>query len=158
MDVIEDLIKKRKDLFKQVEAIDTVLKIYGVNVLDNKFLSNDAEINVGDDATKIFPIKSKPATQVLWLFKNSIKHSIKLKEVQELFNKYSGSNDKRIDNVARRLKRDKKLVIVKYNEKNLLSFWGLPEWVGENDFKQEFKPEEESLPDEILNSEVVTGE
>ncbi|WP_426065364.1 hypothetical protein [Flavobacterium sp. DSP2-3-1] len=158
MDVIEDLIKKRNDLFKQVEAIDTVLEIYGHNALNSKSENSRTDLINVDNVSKIFPIKAKPATQVLWLFRNTFTHSIKLREVQISYDNYTGSSDVRIDNVARRLKKDKKLVIVKYNDKNILSYWGLPEWIDGNDFKTEFKPDAETMPDEITSSEVVTGE
>lgn len=158
MDVIEDLIKKRNDLFKQVEAIDTVLEIYGFNASNSKLESHKVDLLNVSTSSKIFPIKAKAATQVLWLFKNTFTHSIKLREVQNSYDDYTGSKNVRIDNVARRLKKDKKLVIVKYNGKNILSFWGLPEWIDGNDFKLEFKPDAESISDEITISEVVTGE
>ena len=152
MDVIEDLIEKRNDLFKQVEAIDTVLKIYGYNGKDSRSnLDLDSLSN-----SKIFPTKVTLDKQILWIFNNSINKALKLTEFQKIFNEHIGKDSIRIDNKARQLKKDGKLVLVKYDGKNILSFWGLPSWIEGNDFKAEHKPGEDSLP-YVTTSEVFTS-
>lgn len=152
MDLIEDLIKKREDLFKQVEAIDTVLRIYGYAGSDykvNEISSNNVNVSKG-----VFPTKARVDKQLLWLFENFLKKGLKLKEVQEKFNELLGNDGTNIDNYARKLKKAGKLVIVKYNDKHLHSYWGHPDWIDGNDFKQEYKPDFEFLP-EIISSEVI---
>jgi len=154
MDVIKDLIEKRKDLFKQVEAIDTVLKIYGYKGSDYLFEGNPNDKVIEDVDSKIFPFKARMDKQILWLFENALDKGLKLKDANEAFQKHSGDSTANIENTARRLKKEGKLIIVKYNGTHVYSYWGLPHWVEGNDFKQQHKPDPETLP-EIESSEII---
>lgn len=153
MDVIDDLIEKRKDLFKQVQAIDTVLKIYGYKAEDYNFDSSDNTVNELSNP-KVFPTKTRLDKQILWIFENSLTRGLKLTEFQKIFNEHIGNDGIKIENKARHMKKDGKLVLVKYNSKHIHSFWGLPSWIEGNDFAPAHKPNEEQLP-EITNSEVI---
>jgi hypothetical protein len=151
MDIkIDELIEKRKDLFKQVEAIDTVLKIFGHKAEDYIFDNNTVENNSN---SKVFPIKARLEKQILWVFENVITKGMKLKEVQKIFNEYV-STPVSIDNKSRSLKSEGQLIVVKYNDKHVHSFWGLPSWIEGTDFKAEHRPEEASLPNNVTSSEI----
>ena len=152
MDIkIDDLIAKRKDLFKEVEAIDTVLRIFGHKADDYIFDSK----NTNDSSnSKIFPTKARNDKQILWIFENVINKGLKLTEFQRIFNEHIGNDSIKIDNKARKLKKEGKLILVKYNDKHIHSFWGLPSWIEGNDFKQEYRPDADLLP-EVISSEVV---
>lgn len=154
MDVIEDLIEKRNDLFKQVEAIDTVLKIYGYN--GNNLVSNLFSDDLSILNTKVFPTKVPLEKQILWIFENSIKTALKLTEFQNIYNKHIGRDSIKVENKVRQLKKEGKLALVKYDGKNIHSFWGLPSWIEGTDFKPENRPSEESLPF-FTTSEVFTS-
>lgn len=152
MDVIADLIEKRKDLFKQVEAIDTVLNIYGYNESTNHTNQNVEDLTNAE----LFPLKVSLDKQIFWIFENSGGRALKLTELQNIFNQYIGKTNIKISNKARQLKKDGKLVLVKYDGKNILSFWGLPSWIEENDYKVEHRPSEDKLP-YYSSSEVFTS-
>lgn len=154
MDVIEDLIEKRKDVLKQLEAIDTVLKIYGFEGSDYKFNSDLSSSSVG--SSKVFPSKATREKQVLWIFENKLTKACKLRDVQDTYNELVGNDKVSIDNTARKLKKESKLLFVRYNEKNVLSFWGHPSWIMGSDFKKEHKPDLDLLPD-ITFSQVMIG-
>lgn len=154
MELIEDLIEKRKDILKQLEAIDTVLKIYGFENSNYNFASDSISSGIG--STKVFPSKATKEKQVLWIFENRLTKACKLKDVQETYNELVGSDKVNIDNTARKLKKESKLLFVRYNKKNVLSFWGHPSWISGNDFKKEYQAELELLPD-ITFSEVMIG-
>lgn len=153
MEVIDNLIEKRKDILNQLEAIDTVLKIYGYQGSDYHYNKTEpTPQNIG-----VFPFKATKEKQILWIFENRINKACKLKDIQKAYNEASGKTDVNIDNTARKLKKDSKLVFVQYNDKNLLSFWGLPTWLEGDDFKEQYKPDMESLPD-IVKSVVMIGD
>lgn len=152
MDLIKDLIDKRNGLFKKVEAIDTVLKLYGYDV--DKLNSGDEKSELTN--SKIFPSKVTLDKQILWIFENSINNALKLTEFQKIYNEHIGKDSINVDNKVRQLKKDGKLVLVKYDGKNILSFWGLPSWIEGDDFKSEHKPSPETLPS-VTTSEVFTS-
>lgn len=154
MDFLQKLFEERKRLHDTIDAINLLIHTYGADVKDTINQSDciSSKSTLGND-DKIFPVKAKKDKQILWLFDNVIENAVKISEVNEIYQKYSGNND-RVNNVARRLKELGKLKVVKYNNSNTLSFWGLPSWIEENDFLEEFKPHVDSLPIEINNSEV----
>ncbi|TPG38382.1 hypothetical protein [Flavobacterium pectinovorum] len=155
MEIIDNLIDKRKDVIKQLEAIDTVLKLYGYVASDYKFNGTEAEPQSQNSA--VFPSKATREKQILWIFENKITKACKLKDIQNVYNELRGKDDVNIDNTARKLKKESKLLFVQYNDKNLLSFWGLPTWIVNDDFKDEHKPDMEGLPD-VVKSVVMIGE
>lgn len=146
MAFIEKLIEEEKALQTRLELVRATLKGYGVVVGNNSTPSY---------SKGVFPSKGRPEKQLIWLFENQLSQGLKLKEAQQKFNEQLGSDAVNIDNTARRLKKEGKLVIVKYNGKHIYSFWGLPSWIGsDEDFKDQYKPDMELLP-EITSSEVV---
>lgn len=154
MDFLQKLLEEKRKLQDTIEAINLLINTYGANlkdaVIQTENIPSKYSVGMGD---KIFPIKAKKDKQILWLFDNVIENALKISEVNEIYQKYSGNNDK-VNNVARRLKELGKLKVVKYNNSNTLSFWGLPSWIEENDFKEIFKPDNDSLPIDVTNSEV----
>ncbi|AXG73301.1 hypothetical protein DVK85_03275 [Flavobacterium arcticum] len=136
MDTKEDLIRKRHELLKRAELISLVLQAEYGEVVDSKpNVIFDSSIN------GVFPMKGGTVKQILWLFENVFSKSVKLKEVVEKLEEYKGENIK-IDNLVRRMRTDKKLVMVKYENKQILSWWGKPEWINGNDFDKEYKSDD----------------
>lgn len=153
MNTINDLIEKRKDLFKKLEAIDVVLKMFEYKADDYIFDGNNVDKNELSNS-KVFPTKTRLDKQILWIFENSLTRGLKLTEFQRIFNEHIGNDSTKIDNKARQMKKEGKLLLVKYNNKHIHSFWGLPTWIDGNDFMLAHKPSEEQLP-EITSSEVI---
>ncbi|SDR65829.1 hypothetical protein [Christiangramia echinicola] len=161
MEFVDQLKHEKESLLKRVSAINLLLESYGVKTEDSKdsnelFPVQQNERPVTNDS--VFPINGRRDKQVLWLFENHLRSAVKLNKAQEEYRKiveeYGGKAEK-ISNVARRLKKKGRLVVVKYNNMNTSSFWGLPSWVEENDFKSEFRPDESQLPIEVHTSEVI---
>ncbi len=146
MDLINNLIEEEKTLLNRLELVQAMLKSYGV--------SSGSSESVPLKNRGVFPTKARPDKQVLWLFENALSKGLKLKDVQVAYDERIGNDSKSIENTSRKLKREGKLIIVKYNNKHIYSYWGLPSWVNENDFKEAYKPDMDLLP-EITASEVV---
>ncbi len=162
MDFVDQLKKEKESLLNRVGAINLLLESYGVKVenpVDSGELFPGNQKNVSPQRNaKVFPINGGRDKQVLWLFENYFDRGLKLSKVQEqyesLVKEYGGRAEK-VTNVARGLKDKGRLAVVKYNNNNTLSFWGLPSWVEENDFKNQFRPDENELPIEVKTSEVT---
>jgi len=166
--LLEGLLKTKDELNIIKERLDSTIKNILIVIQENELAKNYSKISNPEklkeikikkylnesEAIKNFPLLARKDKQLLWLFENYLGCGTKLQDVQYHMNMLSGKLI-RIDNVARRLKREGKLVVVKYNGANNLSFWGLPEWVLINDFKNEYKPKENYLPLEIYKKEVV---
>jgi hypothetical protein len=169
MNLVEQLIEEKKFLLKRLEAIDAVLISYGYTEAKERELNPDVpfdaaiikmkEIGKRISYTVNFPRLARNDKKVLWIFENCFKKGVKINDVQDKFNDLNGfdslGNEIRIDNVARTLKKNGKLIVVKYNKSNKLSFWGLSSWVDKKGFKDEFKPSDEVLPVNINTIEVV---
>lgn len=151
MDFIESLLKEKEILLKRLEYIDATLMKLMKNEVPEKLEESHFQVNT-------FPISEKRPEKVLWLFQNVFKTGVRSFQIQEAFNQFNGlsstGNEIKLEGTLRGLKKSGKLVIVKYNQSNKLSFWGLSEWIEDNDFKNEYKPLE-YLPDEIENIEVI---
>ncbi|CAA0208092.1 hypothetical protein [Tenacibaculum maritimum] len=151
MEFIESLLKEKELLLKRLEYIDaTLMRLYR-NESPNKIEENYFDINT-------FPISERNPQKVLWLFQNVFKTGLRSFQIQEAFNQFNGlsSNGKEIklEGTLRGLKKSGKLVIVKYNQSNKLSFWGLSDWVNDDGFKDEYKPLE-YLPNLIESTEII---
>lgn len=155
MSLIDELLKEKESLKNRIAAIELLLDSYGYNNVTNH---GTGQINFKPHEEKnSFPKKARRDKQVLWIFKNSLNSAAKLNTIQKKYEELSGTENK-ISNIARRLKKDGKLVVVKYNKQNRSSFWGLPEWIDGKDFIDEYRPNENMLPLDIEDTEVVTGE
>lgn len=183
---INELLSKRKSIIDsigslkaQLDAIELLLntsgfdlknddrgKDNGVNLFDSQNLipQEDLVFNAPkiQQEQNVFPINGRKDKQVIWLFENVFKKGIKLQELQDKYNELKGLDSKgkeiRVDNTARRLKKQEKLAVVKYNGSNKNAFWGLPSWIEGNDFDNEHRPNENKLPLDIEFSEVVIGD
>ena len=163
MEFVDQLKHEKESLLKRVSAINLLLESYGVKSENQKESEELFPIQQNESPSKrgsVFPINGRRDKQVLWLFENHLPTAVKLNKAQDEYRKiveeYGGRAEK-ISNVARRLKKEGRLVVVKYNNMNTASFWGLPSWIEDNDFKPEFKPDESQLPLEVHSSE-VTGD
>lgn len=134
MALIDELKKEEQLLIKQLDVVRAAILVYSGSVITST------------DSNVYFPTAASKEKQIIWIFENKLSKGSKLRDVQEFYNQLRGKDDVKIDNTARRMKREGKLILVKYNDQNLLSYWGLPEWAGKNDFQDEFKPDMESLP------------
>ena len=109
------------------------------------------------DSGNPFPKNSRTDSQVMWLFDNVFKVPQKYSTIQRKFNELLGA-EKNVYNVCRTLKKLGLLATVQYNKQNKLSFWGKQEWVGESDFKADFKPSIDELPFQIFDTKILTDE
>lgn len=144
MNLKESLLQEKELLIKRLKYIDDFL---------NKLDPNS--INLSENE---FPLSSTKPQKVLWLFENIFDRAVRFLEVQEAFNHYNGldTNGKQInlEGTIRGLKKSGKLVIVKYNKSNKLSFWGLNDWVNEKGLKNDYIPKD-YLPNKIESIEVI---
>lgn len=147
MDAKERLVRLRDELLKRAEAITIVLKYeFGEDSSLPTFIQPD------HSNSTIFPIKAGTNKQISWLFENVFSKAIKLKEVSDKLAEYKGDKVK-IDNLVRRMRTEGKLVLVKYDNKQILSWWGKPDWIDGNDFAPEYKADDAPHTDV---TEVVT--
>lgn len=156
MALIEELLKERKSLQNRIEAIDLLLDSYGYG--KNKQIPMPFSESKNTYKENEFPLKARKDKQVMWIFENVLKNAVKLDDIQNKFDELNNSDKVVIKNIARRLKKEGQLAIVKYNGLNKASFWGLPSWIDNNDFKKEYRPNENLLPFTIEKTEVVIGE
>lgn len=145
MDFIKSLLKEKELLLRRLQYIDETLM---------KLQRGKPSVIVNT-----FPISEKRPEKVLWLFRNVFKTGLRSFQIQEAFNQFNGvstsGKEIKLEGTLRGLKKSGKLVIVKYNQSNKLSFWGLSEWIEGNDFKNEYKPKE-YLPEVIDSLEIIS--
>lgn len=163
MNFVDQLKNEKESLLKRVKAINLLLESYGIGTEDSDTSSELFPVNLKEKlpskgSSPVFPINGRRDKQILWLFENHFDSAVKLKKVQDQYEdivKEYGGRAEKITNVARRLKKKGRLVVVKYNNMNTASFWGFPSWIEGNDFKKEFRPDESELPIDIQSSEVT---
>jgi hypothetical protein len=146
MNLVDELKKERTELQRRIDAIDVLLNVYGV-VSTNVVAEEKHGVN--------FPRGGRTDKQILWLFENHFNKAVRMNEINTAYNTYNGTVGESVDNVTRRLKKEDNLVMVKYNGTNKLTFYGLPSWIDDNDFKEQYKPDEDDLPLGEITSEVV---
>lgn len=147
MDFKEQLLSEKKQLNDKLNAINLALKAYGLS---------DLEYQESDDNTA-FPFEGSRERKIYWLFEHHFKRATKLPDLVAAYKKFAGT-DVAIENLCRNLKSEGKLCYVKYNGRNKLCYWGLPDWVSiidGKDFEKQFKPND--IPVEIYSSEIVSG-
>jgi hypothetical protein len=168
MDFIETLLKEKEILLKRLEDIDATLKELYKNdpleIEDSKEGDEESTIknpiyDIYDalDTKKGFPRTGRRDQKVLWLFENVFTTGQQFTSIQDTFTKYNGlkfNKEVRIESAIKNLKSNGKLTVVKYNNSNKLSFWGLTDWIDDNGFKDEHKPKDEFLPLKIESVEV----
>ena len=132
--VLENQIEKEQNATaKKIEALNMLRELLPKNII----LDQSADI------------------QVYSLFeKGLIKYAARRSELQETFEREFQSN-KNVGAGLPRLKKSGKLIMVRYNGQKGYSFWGLPQWIENNQFKDEFKPERKYLPERIMKVEIV---
>lgn len=154
MDLKESLLKEKEILLERLKYIDDALLKLGEQKSNNPY----SQIYNAIDSKKGFPISGRKNQKVLWLFENVFTKGQRFTSIQDTFNKYNGldANGKQIglEGTVRGLKTSGKLVIVKYNQSNKLSFWGLTDWIDANGYKDKYKPKE-FLPHNIESIEVI---
>lgn len=152
MNLKESLLKEREILLERLQYIDEMLLKLGQE--SNPLYQAYEAIS----SKKGFPISGRKNQKVLWLFGNVFKTGRRFTSIQDTFNKYNGldpdGKEIGLEGTVRGLKTSGKLVIVKYNKSNKLSFWGLTDWVNDDGFKPEFEPKE-LLSHNIESVEVI---
>lgn len=141
MDTIQELMAKKVELLKDVDAIDRILKIFGVD--KNEPISIPVE---GSFIVSGFPANKSKEEQIYWLFNNKFKRAVKLPDFQKGYAELCGlKKPVDIQIHVRKLKDAGKVVKVKYNGRHDMSYWGLPEWADLTDFKESYYPENDSI-------------
>lgn len=125
---IKILLSEQRFLLKSLEEVNNqLLEIYSGNISDLE--------------KEEFPVSDKASEKVLWLFNNVFNEGQRFIQIQETFNRYNGTV-RPLEGIIRGLKAKGKLVIVKYNKSNKLSYWGLTEWVNNDSFKTKHTPKD----------------
>ena len=147
MDFREQLLSEKKQLTDKLNAVTLALKAYG--------FTDDFTEKLTDDESS-FPFDASREKRIFWLLQHNFKRAVKLPELISAYKKYAGT-DVAMDNLCRNMKKEGKLCYVKYNGKNRLCYWGLPNWISlidGKDFEEQFKPSDPYL-DEIYSSEII---
>ncbi|CAL68053.1 hypothetical protein [Christiangramia forsetii] len=180
MGFLAQLYKERKSLQFRLNQIDSLIDLYKSqgedieDVVDQKnnpgthFIpehdlkrSGGSGSSIMDVTVNKFPMHLKKDRQILWLFENNFEQGVTLSTVQKSFDYYVGDDykgNRKVGNVMRRLKREGRLIFVQYNNQNKASFWGLPEWVDDKGFKDDYRPSEHELPITIESVEISKKE
>lgn len=147
MDFKDQLIAERHSLQQRIDAINIALQAYGVST--DQVLSSDSESKA---ISNIFPIRGSREKKIQWILSEYFKRSVRLPEIQKAYDDHNGTESS-IDNFCRNLKKEGKLVFVKYNGRNKLCYWGLPEWIEGNNFAESRMTDDPELP-KIFSSEI----
>lgn len=154
MNLIDNLKRQLAYHEEQIRAIKIILegqpKVYESSISKNvpiknistKKLNDFVVIGAREISDEIFPIKKSKRQQVIWLFENILKKAVRMPEIQETYEKYSGNNDD-ITMAVRLLKGVKPIGTVKKvygSDVNNKTFWGLSNWFLDDDFLQDYHP------------------
>lgn len=101
-----------------------------------------------------FPLKSRRDIKITYILKNIFKRGVTMSVIESKYDELNGKHEK-LSNVMRRLKSEGVLASIRYNKQNTMTFWGLSEWVDENDFHEEYKPLKSELPFKIIVVEIL---
>ena len=160
LNAIDLITKDKRDLELQIEQLDSMLRRYKAMLFQYEYDRKEALVfnnnNIEDTIVQItpnmygdslydkdFPIGEKIDEQIIYLLRK-IGRAVKLPKLDALYQQYSGTN-RQISNIARRMKSEDKLVVAQFNDANIYSFWGLPEWVIIDDYNRE-SYKEENMP------------
>lgn len=152
---------------RKLDAINLILgdfPIQETNLFNSVSTSNNNNNNpVKNNSDNLlspqFPAKGRSENQIGFLFDNLINKGVQMADIKKIYDKcifQTGGEAKRVDNAVRKMVRLGKLIQVKYNENNKECYYGLPSWLGEEDFKADRKPV--NAPSDIENVEISSDE
>ena len=151
MDFKEQLLLEKQQLTEKLEAVNKTLKAYGFDAIGNIATTYSREdVN--------FPKNESREKRIYWLLEHQFKRAVKLPELLAAYKAHTGTIAA-MDNLCRIMKKEGKLCYVKYNGKNKLCYWGMPDWVSiidGKDFEEQYKPND-GYVDEIISSEIIKG-
>ena len=134
-----EIDKEQRVLNEKIEALNALKKLLPDNI---QFSGETSYLENAD-------------TQIMSLFeKGTIKRAIRRSELQQLFESEYNTK-KNVGAGLPKLKKSGKLIMVRYNGQKGNSFWGLPEWIENDQFRNEFKPERKYLPENITKFEII---
>jgi hypothetical protein len=126
----------KEDLQNQIEQIDLILDRYESQLMRIESKKGKTKTMTrtkfpSSNESNLFPINESLPNQITFVM-NSIGIVTRLPDIEKKYKELSG-NDRIIRNVARRMKEEGELVAAKFNNANMLTFYGLPEWVETNE-------------------------
>ncbi len=146
--ILDILIKERQDIKKEIEKLKVRVEV--IDDMITKY-SGNTYVAYADESVKV-TITNRD-NLILNLF-NSIGRCMRLPDVERHY-RTQHEDSKPITNICRRLRNEGHLVVVKYNSNNKLSFWGLPTWLEDSNFKSEYGPDRNELPAGTIKAQVI---
>ncbi|MCK0190968.1 hypothetical protein [Arenibacter sp. F20364] len=139
---------------KKLEEIDSKYTRLQEAIIDNRY---ERDIWQGlldglDKSSNGFPTKGNREAKIKFIFKNIFQRAVRMSELEDKYTELNKEYHKLV-NVMRRMKDEGTVLSVRYNKQNTLTFWGLSEWIEENDFKDQYKP----LPNNFKGSCLISG-
>jgi len=83
-------------------------------------------------------------SQLKNMFVTDFHSAVRMPDIQTKYEQASNKKNK-IENLIRELRKKGDLVAVRYDGKNIATYWGKSEWVNGGDFKSEYKPSSISI-------------
>ena len=154
MNFIDDLKRQLAYHEEQIRAIKTILdgqpkvfessisKTIPVKNISTKQANDISVFGARNITDEIFPSTKSKRQQVIWLFENILGKAVRMPEIQEMYEKYSGNHDD-ITMTVRLLKGIQPIGTIKKvygSDANNRTFWGLTNWFLDDDFLQDYHP------------------
>ena len=143
--MIEALMEKRKKPAKEISDIDVIIDKLRSQLKSNEFpkatepVTNDVSIPL--QSTPLFPVTASLQAQILAAF-DMAKKPLKMGEVAETIQNQTGQLFD-VRETVRGMNKNFKLILMKINNSNKLSYWIKPEWYDKESkgIKNEYKLE-----------------
>lgn len=147
---LSELYVERVELLERIETISTLIKFFE-DKYNNSHAMEGKEPSYLPKATNTLQFDSTNhggsnyifegiEEDILYILSEVIKKCALISDIQSVYNGLFGSQ-KNIGSYLRKLKREKKVIAIRYNRINQLTYWGTPEMLNvyKTDFDQEFK-------------------
>lgn len=152
INILPTLLDKKRELLDTLSALEKTIALFSsekeweVTRSTQKPLLNPVQQPLFESIPK------GTDAQILYVL-NALNKATRLSELAKVY-KETLSTGKNIDNGIRRLKAQGSVVVVKYNNVNRYSYWGLAEWADKEigDFKPQYKPELDIV---VTDSEII---
>lgn len=153
----EELVKATQDESKILRSmIDQYSKGLHASDQTSETLLGDGVISrngTSESTDSDFPIHGRSDNQISYIVQ-TVGRGMRIPEIQKEYTRLTGS-ERNIRTIVHRMKDMGLLVLVKYNNVNTQSYYGLPEWLGEKDYKDDYKPPRAMLPAGHLETEII---
>ena len=140
IDIVIAGLKARHGLPVELALPDPIKTIPPTNGHNADFLSEKQQTPTGKDVN--FPRKASIKEQIVYLFKHHLKEANRYPEIQEAYNRVTGTKRFVRDNLMELRKEENPVITaIKFNRNSNSTYTGLTEWVVEVDGEPRFHPD-----------------